>query len=320
MTKPSAEGPNRPQVKHIEVTQKNELQRVDNFLLGILKGVPKSKIYRVIRKGEVRINKKRCKPETKLVLGDVVRVPPIYSDESAQKKVFVSDSLAQQLKQAILFENQEVLALNKPAGIAVHGGSGVQLGLIEALRTIYPDTQFLELVHRLDRDTSGCILVAKSRPSLRSLHRQFREDEINKYYHLAVFGKWAKHRRKVDAPLRRSELQSGERMVCVAQDGKPSQTMFRILNGTRNFSLLEAKPITGRTHQIRVHAAFSGCPIVGDKKYIKDNVEEFHGMEKCRLMLHARKLQFALREGQRVEIEAEYDAAFSKALSEMSLL
>lgn len=319
MTESVTDQPNRPQVKHIEVTEKNALQRIDNFLLGTLKGVPKSKIYRVIRKGEVRINKKRCKPETKLVLGDIVRVPPIYSDEAADKKVFVSDSLAEQLKRSIIFENEEVLVINKPAGLAVHGGSGVQLGLIEALRTIYPGTQFLELVHRLDRDTSGCILVAKSRPSLRSLHRQFREDEINKFYHLVVFGKWAKHRRKVDAPLRRSELQSGERMVCVAQDGKPSQTLFRILGSSPGFTLLEAKPITGRTHQIRVHAAFSGHPIVGDKKYIKDNVSDFYGMEKCRLMLHARKLRFALREGQSVEVEAEYDPVFAKALSQMSL-
>jgi len=232
--------------------------------------------------------------------------------------MFFAAGLMEELKQRIVYEDEGLLVMNKPSGLAVHGGSGVSLGLIEALRTLYPQTQFLELVHRLDRDTSGCVLVAKSRPSLRALHKQFREDLIDKYYHLAVFGKWPKHKRVVDAPLRRSELRSGERMVCVAQDGKPSKTEFRSLKSTQHFTLLEAKPITGRTHQIRVHAAFSGCPIVGDSKYIQ-GIEQYYGTEKCRLMLHAKRLAFSLRSGKRITIEAEYDQRYVEALALMEL-
>ncbi|TNC82109.1 MAG: 23S rRNA pseudouridine(955/2504/2580) synthase [Oleiphilus sp.] len=319
MTKESFASSPRPQVQVVEITEKNATQRVDNFLITALKGVPKSKIYRVIRKGEVRINKKRCKPETKLQVGDMVRIPPVFREENAHKKLFVSDELHRQLDAAILFENKGLLAINKPSGLAVHGGSGVQLGLIEALRTRYSENQFLELVHRLDRDTSGCILIAKSRPVLTDLHRQFREDRVNKYYHLAVFGRWPRHRQAVDAPLRKNELKSGERMVFVAQDGKPSQTEFRILSNTKEFSFLEAKPITGRTHQIRVHAAFSGHPIVGDRKYLQKSTPEQQGMDKCRLMLHARTLEFSLPDGEPMQIEAEYDPAFSKALQRMGL-
>lgn len=309
----------RPQVSIVEITEKNASQRVDNFLIYFLKGVPKSKIYRVIRKGEVRINKKRCKPESKLKLGDQVRIPPIYREEGSQKKLFVSDDLNKQLDAATLFEDEGLLAINKPAGLAVHGGSGVQLGLIEALRTRYPENQFLELVHRLDRDTSGCILIAKSRSVLTDLHRQFRDDEVNKIYHLAVFGRWPRHLQMVDAPLRKNELKSGERMVSVAQDGKSSQTGFRVLSHNKQFSFVEAKPITGRTHQIRVHAAFSGHPIVGDRKYVQLNAAEQHGMEKCRLMLHARTLSFKLANGKAMQLEAEYDPAFRYALERMEL-
>lgn len=307
-------------VRMIEVTGKNDSQRVDNFLIGLLKGVPKSKIYRIIRKGEVRINKKRCKPETKLSVGDVVRVPPVQADETKSKQVFVGDALAEVLKNAVLYEDEAVLVINKPAGLAVHGGSGVNLGLIEALRTRYPKHQFLELVHRLDRDTSGVILIAKSRPALRHLHAQFREDKVTKIYHLAVCGTWPKRKQLVDAPLKKNELKSGERMVTVAQDGKRSQTCFRVLVATKHASLVEAKPITGRTHQIRVHAAHSGHPIVGDKKYLLDVDRIPPGQERCRLMLHARRLSFSLLDERRLTLEAEYDPEFSDALVQMGLL
>lgn len=311
--------PTNAKVRFETISEKNEGQRVDNYLLSVLKGVPKSKIYRVIRKGEVRINKKRCKPETKLQLADVVRIPPIVVSESSDKELFVSDSLAATLKQAVLYEDKEVLLINKPSGLAVHGGSGVNLGLIEALRTLYPKTQFLELVHRLDRDTSGVILVAKTRPALRHLHAQFRDGEVNKFYHLLVFGAWKKHRVKVEAPLRRDEAKSGERIVHVATDGKPSQTLFKILGQAPGFTLLEAKPITGRTHQIRVHSAHSGCPIVGDAKYLHGRVDDQKGMEKCRLMLHARRLNFSLPSGKRLEFEAPYDEAFKAALAKVGV-
>lgn len=310
-------------VQHATITEKNETQRVDNYLLSICKGVPKSKIYRVIRKGDVRINKKRCKPETKLKVGDVVRVPPMFTTGGPKQPVKVSDSLAKVLSAAVLFEDDQLLVINKPSGLAVHGGSGVNLGLIEALRTRYPEHQFLELVHRLDRDTSGAVLIAKSRPALRALHAQFRDDTVNKIYHLAVFGKWPKHKSMVDVPLRKNELKSGERMVVVAEDGKPSRTRFRILSRSDNFTLVEAKPITGRTHQIRVHAAFSKHPIVGDSKYIQNLVDDLHGMDKARLMLHARAIEFDLpKKGgglERMRLEAEYDGRYAETLRVMGL-
>lgn len=310
-------------VQLVTISEKNAQQRIDNFLLSVCKGVPKSKIYKVIRKGDVRINKKRCKPETKLAVGDLVRVPPMMTTNSAKGVVKVSESLGALLDRSVLYEDEQLLVINKPCGLAVHGGSGVNLGLIEALRTRYPDHQFLELVHRLDRDTSGAVLIAKSRPALRALHAQFRDDTVNKIYHLAVFGKWPKHKTMVDAPLRKNELKSGERMVIVSADGKPSQTGFRVLTRSDHFTLVEAKPITGRTHQIRVHAAFSKHPIVGDDKYIQSLVDDCYGMEKARLMLHARAIEFDLpdREGgsRRLRLEAEYDDRFVEALEKMGL-
>jgi len=309
-----------PQVKFVTVTEKNETQRVDNFLITQLKGIPKSKIYKIIRKGEVRINKKRCKPESKLVLGDIVRIPPVFGLAQAGEAGKVSKSLTSYLDTAVIFEDKYLLVINKPSGLAVHGGSGIHMGLIEALRTRYPETQFLELVHRLDRDTSGCILIAKSRSALRNLHEQFREGQVNKIYHLAVYGSWPKNRKYVDVPLKRSEMQSGERVVLVHQDGKPSQTRFRTLGSSEHFSLMEAKPLTGRTHQIRVHALFTGCPLVGDVKYLARDKEDFYGMEKSRLMLHAKAIHFTHpKSDEMVSFEAPYDDVFKDSLKMMSL-
>ena len=310
----------RPQVKLVTITEKNETQRIDNFLITQLKGIPKSKIYKIIRKGEVRINKKRCKAESKLVLGDVVRIPPVFGQEKASEAPKLSKSLTAYLDNAVLFEDKCLLVINKPFGLAVHGGSGIHVGLIEALRTRYPENQFLELVHRLDRDTSGCILIAKSRSALRNLHAQFREGQVNKIYHLAVYGNWPKHRKFVDVPLKRSEMQSGERVVLVHQDGKPSQTRFRALSHSEHFTLMEAKPLTGRTHQIRVHAMFTGYPLVGDVKYLARDKEDFYGMEKSRLMLHAKEIHFTHpKTDEIVRFEAPYDDVFKLCLKMMSL-
>ncbi len=305
-------------VQHVEVTQKSDGQRLDNFLVTFLRGVPKSKIYRVIRKGEVRINKKRCKPESRVAEGDVVRIPPI-SVSAEKPKAFVGDQLKQLIESSIIFEDRDLLVVNKPSGIAVHGGSGVSVGLIEILRQRAGDHQFLELAHRLDRDTSGCILIAKKRSVLKGLHEQFREDRVNKVYHLGVFGKWPKHKHKVDAPLKKNDLKSGERFVVVHQEGKKSTTLFKCLRSNDKFSLVEAKPITGRTHQIRVHAAFSGFPIVGDSKYIPGHFSSYHGLEKSRLMLHAAMISFTMPNGQKAQFSAEYDQAFSLSLKQMSL-
>jgi 23S rRNA pseudouridine955/2504/2580 synthase len=309
----------RPKVQFVTITEKNQFQRIDNFLLSHLKGIPKSKIYNLIRKGEIRINKKRCKAETKLALNDVVRIAPVYGLEGSSIPAPISDSLLSFLEAAILFEDDSLLVVNKPSGLAVHGGSGVKVGLIEALRKKYPDTQFLELVHRIDRDTSGCILVAKKRSALRYFHTQFREGKVDKVYHLAVHGQWPAHHKRVDAPLKREELKSGERFVVVHQDGKPSRTYFRVLAKSDFFSLIEAKPISGRTHQIRVHAAYSGHPIVGDEKYIhRDPIDE-HGMSKSRLMLHAKSISILLATGEKAFFEAPYDVVFNDNLIKMDL-
>lgn len=310
----------RPQVQYVTITEKNQYQRIDNFLLGYLKGVPRSKIYSLIRKGELRINKKRCKAETKLALGDLVRIPPVYGIEAVGVPAKVSDSLVGFLEKAILYEDDALLVVNKPSGLAVHGGSGVKVGLIEVLRKKYPDTQFLELVHRIDKDTSGCILVAKKRSALRHFHAQFRNNEVSKTYHLAVHGQWPSSKRRVDAPLKRTELKSGERFVVVHQDGKPSRTLFKILNVSEWFCLLEAKPISGRTHQIRVHADHLGHPIVGDEKYIHRNPIDERGMSKVRLMLHAKSISISLPSGDKVFFEAPYDSVFLDNLVKMNLI
>lgn len=310
----------KPKVQYVSITEKNQFQRIDNFLLSYMKGIPRSKIYNLIRKGEVRINKKRCKAETKLMLEDVVRIPPVFGLQGTAAPVMVSESLIDFLDNAILFEDDTVLVINKPSGLAVHGGSGVSVGLIEALRQRYSNSQFLELVHRIDRDTSGCILVAKKRSALRHFHAQFREDKVDKTYHLAVLGIWPAHKKRVDAPLKKNELKSGERFVTVNQEGKPSQTLFKMLAKSAYFSLVEAKPISGRTHQIRVHASFSGYPIVGDVKYIHRETTNQHGMEKSRLMLHAHSISILLSSGVRLSVEAPYDEIYTRNLQKMGLI
>jgi 23S rRNA pseudouridine955/2504/2580 synthase len=258
---------NRPAVAMATVTEDQLGQRLDNFLMVRLKGVPKSAIYRMIRKGEVRVNKGRIKPEYKLQVGDVVRIPPAHT-KPVRDNVFVGDSLKMQLEAAILYEDDGLIVINKPSGLAVHGGSGVSLGVIEALRLMRPKQRFLELVHRLDRDTSGCLMVAKKRSVLKKLHEDLRDGRMGKTYLALLWGRWNGLEHRIEAPLRKFHLPSGERVVRVSADGKPSLTLFRQLELYGNATLVEAKPITGRTHQIRVHAQFAGHAIAGDDKYL----------------------------------------------------
>ncbi len=295
-------------------------QRIDNFLIARLKGVPKSVIYRVLRKGEVRVNKKRIKPEYKLQQADQVRIPPITVTASSEP---VSVKLAQvkELEQHILFEDKDLIVLNKPSGIAVHGGSGLQFGVIEALRALRPQAKHLELVHRLDRDTSGCLLIAKKRSVLTNLHEQLREKTVEKKYWALVAGDWDNKVRKVTEPLRKNTLQSGERVVRVdAVEGKPSETRFRILQRYQQGTLVEAFPVTGRTHQIRVHTACKGHPIACDDKY-GDN--DFTGtMNKLglrRLFLHAFSLKFMHPVEQvTMSIEAPLDQNLADTLTRLT--
>ncbi len=282
-----------PQVRFIEITDAEAGQRIDNFLLKILKGVPKSRIYRIIRKGEVRINKGRCDAKRKLVLGDRVRVPPV---RVAEKEVVASAPayLKASLQKDILFEDDVILVVNKPSGFAVHGGSGVNAGVIEALRELRPESRFLELVHRIDRDTSGCLIIAKKRSALRTLHAYFRGDGVKKSYLALLVGQWQQKKQLVDQPLLKNVSQGGERMVKVSSAGKPSQTLFKRVSLFDNATLVTASPLTGRTHQIRVHAAWLGHSIVGDERYTENAVnKEFRRQGYKRLFLHAEKLQFA---------------------------
>jgi 23S rRNA pseudouridine955/2504/2580 synthase len=302
---------NFDQVQFFDVSDENQAQRIDNYLISKLKGVPKSKIYKIVRKGEVRVNKKRVKPEYKLQLGDNVRVPPIRIEES--KAAPINTNHIAYLEQAILYEDERLLVINKPSGLAVHGGSGLNYGMIEALRALRPNAPFLELVHRLDRDTSGCIIVAKKRSALRHLHEQLRNNQMDKTYHALVKGEWPVKRTKVSAKLQKNQLQSGERMVFADENGKASETRFKRLNVFEHASLVEAKPITGRTHQIRVHCQFAGHNIANDPKYGDDVfTESINNMGCKRLFLHAKNIRFIHPLSEKV---ISFDAPYDNALS-----
>lgn len=295
----------QPAARTIEVAAADEGQRIDNYLLTQLKGVPKSRIYRILRTGEVRVNSGRIKPTYRIKAGDAIRIPPIrVSEEEAPARP--GDRALERVNASILFEDKGLLIVNKPSGLAVHGGSGLSYGLIEALRALRPEAPFLELGHRLDRDTSGCIVIAKKRSVLRAFHELLREGGSDKRYLALLKGCWRGGERRVEVPLLKNVTQSGERMVKVSPEGKPALTIFRPLTVFRDATLVEAELITGRTHQVRVHAAHIGHPIAGDDKY---GDEAFNkrmaevGLK--RLFLHASALSFTLPEsGQVVSVSA----------------
>jgi 23S rRNA pseudouridine955/2504/2580 synthase len=306
-------------VQLIEVAPELAGQRIDNFLRAQLKGVPKTLIYRILRKGEVRVNKGRIKPEYKLQAGDVVRVPPLRLAERDEPEP-LAQGLLERLEAAIVYEDKALIVLNKPAGIAVHGGSGLNYGVIEAFRQLRPDAKDLELVHRLDRDTSGLLMIAKKRSMLRHLHEQLRGDGVDKRYMALVRGHWATAKKQVNAPLQKSNLRSGERMVEVDGEGKEALTLFRVLRRFGDFAtLVEAKPVTGRTHQIRVHAKHAGHSIAGDSKYGDDDfTREIRELGGKRLFLHAYELQVPLPEGGVLKLEAPVDEMWAKTLERLS--
>lgn len=286
----TAHKPQSQKVQFIEIDANQAGQRIDNFLLSLEKGVPKSRIYRALRKGEVRVNKGRIKQTYKLQPGDVVRVPPLRVTEKSAPDT-ISESLKQALLASILFEDDSMLVINKPSGLAVHAGSQIQLGLIEALRVIKPAQAFLELVHRLDRDTSGCLMLAKTRESLLNLQQQMLSDNIDKRYLTLLKGTLSNDEQLVEQPLQKNTLSSGERMVVVDPVGKKAKTLFLQRQRLPMAQLTEVKLFTGRTHQIRVHAAWLGHPVAGDDKY---GDREFNKTLKNyglkRLFLHAWRL------------------------------
>lgn len=278
------------EVRHAEIDSSHAGQRLDNYLLGILKGVPRSHVYRLLRRGEVRVNKGRAKAEYRLQAGDIVRIPPVRL--GVPEKRLASGEGFEWLAERVLHEDDDLIVVNKPAGLAVHGGSGVAAGLIEALRALRSHTPMLELVHRLDRDTSGCLLIAKSRRALLELHHQLREGGVRKNYLALVKGVWRGGPREVEAALERGQHSSGERRVRVSEEGKESVSRFEPQQRYANATLVDIGLLTGRTHQARVHAAHLGHPIAGDDKY---GDREFNrDMRRAglkRLFLHAARLR-----------------------------
>ena len=290
----------RPVARTVRVPDDREGQRLDNFLMGQLKGAPRSLIYKVVRSGQVRVNGGRAKPERKLEAGDEVRIPPVRLSEPGESTPPPKGLLAA-LDAAIVFEDNRLLALNKPTGLASHGGSGISHGAIESLRALRPG-QSLELVHRLDRDTSGLLVVAKKRSALRELQALLREDHgagIQKKYLTLLAGRMPDGVMTVDAPLLVGLRQGGERHVTVSPSGKPSTSHFRVLERRDGMSYCEVRIETGRTHQIRVHAQHLNHPVAGDDKYgdvaVNKKLREQTGLK--RLFLHAASLRFALEEG-----------------------
>ncbi|WP_439258416.1 23S rRNA pseudouridine(955/2504/2580) synthase RluC [Lonepinella sp. BR2271] len=306
-------------VKMLNISADEAGQRIDNYLLTKLKGVPKSLIYRIVRKGEVRVNKGRIKPEYKLQAGDVVRVPPVRVSEKAQAPISTKLNKVAQLESQIIFEDDCLLVINKPSGIAVHGGSGLSFGVIEGLRALRPEARFLELVHRIDRDTSGILLVAKKRSALRNLHEQLRIKTVQKDYLALVRGQWQSHVKVVQAPLLKNELASGERIVKVSEQGKPSETRFSIEERYANATLVKASPVTGRTHQIRVHTLHAGHPIALDDKYgDKKFDEEMTAFGLNRLFLHAFNIRFEHpKTGETLQLTAPLDKNMKTILQKL---
>ncbi len=305
-------------VQLLEVAPEYAGQRIDNFLRTQLKGVPKTLVYRILRKGEVRVNKGRVKPEYKLQAGDVVRVPPLRLAERDEPAP-LAQGLLERLEAAIVHEDKALIVLNKPAGLAVHGGSGLSFGVIEAFRQLRPDAKDIELVHRLDRDTSGLLMIAKKRSMLRHLHEALRGDGVDKRYQALVRGSWPTSKKQVSAPLLKNTLRSGERMVEVDPEGKEALTLFRVLRRFGEFAtLVEASPVTGRTHQIRVHAKHAGHAIAGDPKYGDETfTREIRELGGKRLFLHAYALRITLPDGGELSLEAPVDQMWSETLERL---
>jgi 23S rRNA pseudouridine955/2504/2580 synthase len=323
---PYAEGPLpepeipeiRTSVQHFEVGENEAGQRLDNYVQRALGGVPRSRVYRVIRKGEVRVNGKRAGPETRLNLNDKIRIPPVRVAPAADPGKPSAELIAR-MRAAIVHEDERLLVLDKPAGIAVHGGSGVSFGVIEALRAARPE-EYFELAHRLDRDTSGVLIVAKKGAALRALHELLREDGFEKRYLALLKGPWDLGEKRIDAPLRTDTRVGGERTVKVAAGGKPSVSTFRPVQFFgRTATLVEVTLETGRTHQIRVHAAHAGHPVAGDEKYgDADFNAALRDFGLRRMFLHASSVSFQWPQGGEFSINAPLPPDLGAVLDQLA--
>jgi 23S rRNA pseudouridine955/2504/2580 synthase len=307
---------NKSRARLVTVDADSAQRRLDNFLLSELKGLPRSRIYSMIRKGEVRVNKGRTRAAYKLAEGDIVRIPPVHDLRNTVAGTAQS-SRANWILQYILHEDDSLLVLDKPSGLAVHGGSGISLGAIELLRASRPDCRFLELVHRLDRDTSGCLLLAKKRSALRSMHEAFRDGKIEKLYQALLLGTWQGGDREVALPLLVEHRRNGERHVRPSKEGKTALTRFYPEEYYADAVLVRVALLTGRTHQIRVHAAAIGHPVAGDRRYGVDSPAPA-GLK--RLFLHAGKLRFEHPgTGKTVQYTSPLDPALRTVLEKLDL-
>jgi len=278
-------------VSNYIVTSEYQGVRLDNCLIARLKGLPRTKIYSIIRKGEVRVNSSRSVPSLKLKIGDLIRIPPYRT--STIEKVFTSNSLKEKIINSIITAEKEFIIMNKPVGIACHGGSGISSGVIEIIRDVDPKYKDAQLAHRIDRDTSGCLVIALKKSFLRKLHQEIRNKQVDKYYDLVVFGSWPEELKATNKPISKSKSKSGEREAIIDSGGKESLTEFHIIQSNNNYSLLKAKIITGRMHQIRAHTQFEGYPIVGDKKYGDEILNERARKKGLnRMLLHANSIKF----------------------------
>ncbi len=307
-----------PAVRFIQIDADQAGQRIDNFLLTLLKGVPRSKIYQIVRKGEVRVNKGRIKVHYKIQAGDEIRIPPVRVAQ--RDTITTSKYIIRLLEDAVIYEDNDFLALNKPTGFAVHGGSGIKAGIIESLRLARPDARFLELVHRLDKDTSGCLLIAKKRSALRYLQDQFRQHKMQKKYLALVKGNVKNKSYHLELALHKSTLPSGERIVRVNPKGKQAISDFNVIVSRKMASLYEVVIKTGRTHQIRVHAQSLGHPVAGDEKYGDD---EFNRQMKSyglkRMFLHAEKLAMKTMHGKTLQLMSPLDNELQAVLTNLDI-
>ena len=304
-------------VRFLEIVSGEEGQRIDNYLLRILKKVPRSLVYRIVRKGNVRVNRKRVHVTYRIQSGDIVRIPPVNLETNTTSTKVASPALVQKLTESILYEDNALIIVNKPSGLAVHGGSGVSLGLIEVFRSMRGND--IELVHRLDRETSGCLMLSKRRSMLRFLHNALREGDISKMYIALVSGVWPPLRNVVRASLHKNVLFSGERRVRVNSEGKYAETKYQVLKVYGDATLMEARPVTGRTHQIRVHCLHAGHAILGDEKYGQDSDnKKFRSIGLSRMFLHAKALAFTLPSGDQLNIEAPLGSNLKGVLEKLS--
>ncbi|QCI21645.1 23S rRNA pseudouridine(955/2504/2580) synthase RluC [Buchnera aphidicola (Hyadaphis tataricae)] len=294
-------------------------QRLDNFIRKKYKKIPNSMIYRIIRTGKIRINKKRIKPSYKLKLGDILKIPPIKILKNKNNILFSSNQ-AKMLTDSIIYEDNDLLIINKPAGIAVHGGSGLSFGIIEYFRKLRPLEKFLELVHRIDRETSGVLMLAKKRSALISLHQQLRAQKIKKTYIALVHGLWPKKLNRIFQPLSKIKLNNTKKKVFVSDSGKPSETFFKIKKQFDSSTLLSIFPKTGRTHQIRVHTSYIGHPIFFDERYGNNNFDQNikYKNNTTRLLLHATEINFIHpKTNHAICIKSPLDKTFTAYLKNM---